>query len=174
MKKFLSVLLACISFVMCIFLGTACSEKPNLDIREAADNLRARDYVVEIDYNQDYLGIKNVIETMLYAEREGSDSTSYVYIVQLESSKAAKYQYEYMKSDAEWKIEKYETSLEYAENILKLYQDDLRSETVKAYEDAIQEYKQNIKEYQQELDCIGYSGKYLWIASSTEVLKDMK
>lgn len=180
MKKILTTFLACISLVTCIFLGAACSAKPTLDIRKAGDNLRARGYEVEIDYDQELefdveeFDIYGKFTSVLYAEREGSDEDYTLYIYEFKTAKAAKYEYEYINNLLEMVRDLAKAQLKYYERFLTLYSADLDADDIEDIEEYIKEVKQELEKYEEKLKGIGRSGKYLWIASHTEVLKDTK
>ncbi len=173
MKKILTVLLACVSLLICVFMGVGCSSvKPQLDLRDAAEALEENGYDVDIEDDMDYGYYDVIIEGYLEAEEEDGDE--WIEIYEFESASIAKAYYKKLKQEYEAYIDRIKAEIRFLKKILKMYDDELKSGEIDDIEDELKEMEEYLEEQEEEWEASGYSGKYVWTASSERALKDTK
>ena len=160
MKKVIKVL-ALILAMSCFMFVFACNktEKPNLDLSEARDNLEDREYDVEY--------IRNSAEmygaVIVYLEAYHYDNEEYIEILEFKSTKLAKSYYEVLKDEQEAEKIYFKAQINFYESLLKYCKDEMKSSEIDEIEDGIKEIKEELKEYEKEI--IGINGKYVWVGT---------
>lgn len=173
MKKILSTILVAVLLVGCVFALASCSpksqgEKPEFDLKKAAENLEDEDYTVSHVDDKDSL--EAYIEERLYAyDKEDYNSIT---IVVFKDSKTAKLYYEKQVKSIQESIDYNEDQIEYYEHILKEYESKLESKEIDGLEDKIKEYKEQIEEYKEDY-CYGIDDCTVWYGSA-DAVKDSK
>lgn len=175
MKKFLTILLACIMLMVCFVAGTACaSVKPEFDLKEAKRVLEKNGYDVDFDDDIDgsdgYYGI--AIERFLDAEEE--DGNEWIEMYEFKSASIAKAYYKVWKKDSEAYIDTCKDEIKLLKKILKRYKDELKSDEIDELEDEIKDWEDELEEEEEMLKASGCSGKMVWKASSERAVKDTK
>ena len=173
MKKILSTVLAVVLIVGCIFTLASCSpksqgEKPELDLKKAAENLEDEDYTVTHVDDKDSLEV--FIEETLYAYDEGHKNS--ITIVVFKDSKSAKFYYEDYVNGMQSEIEEIEAEIEFYEHILKEYESKLDSDEIDEIEDEIKKYKEELEERTEDF-CYGIDDCTVWYGSA-DAVKDSK
>ena len=169
MKKLFMKLISGLLALVCIVSIAGCSS-PKLNIRDAEDALRAKDYEVEIEYEETEIDGLELLEKSLYAER----GDAWIEIYEFKDKKTAKLYYETQKATFDNAVKVAEEWIDFYEYILDEYQDTLSSDEIDDIEDEIKEYKKELEELKEEFECIGINGKYLWCASHKDVIDDAK
>lgn len=179
MKKILTIFLACLSLLMCVFMGAGCSSvKPQLDLKDAAEALEENGYDVELEnyhgYDfEDYFGYYSmVVDKSLWAEDEDGDE--WISIYEFESVSMAKSYYKKYKQECEAYIAEQKAELKFMKKILKEYEDDMKSSEIDNLEDKIKEQEEKLEREKERLKASGCSGKFFWKASSERALRDTK
>lgn len=168
MKKLFRKLVAGIMVLGCVFAMIGCA--PKLNIKDAEDALRAKDYEVEIDYEETEIDGIELLEKSLYAER----GDAWIEIYEFKDKKTAKLYYEVQKTTFDNAVKSAEEWIEFYEYVLDKNRDTLTSSEINEIEDEIKEYKKEIEELKKNFECIGVNGKYLWYASHKDVIDDAK
>lgn len=166
MKKLMKGLLACFFTAVCVF-ATGCSLLFKFD--KAEENLRSHGYTIEIGYENEELEYVAVERYLLAVRGE-----AHIALYEFEKTSTAKALYKYIISEYEIAIEECEAEIEFYEHILKKQEDKLFSNDIREIEDEIKELEMEIADIEKERDCIGRMGKYVWVASNANVIKDMK
>ena len=173
MKKILSTVLAVVLLVGCIFTLASCSpksqgEKPELDLKKAAENLEDEDYTVAHVDDKDSL--EAYIEERLSAYDKDYENT--ITIVVFKDSKTAKLFYENRVKSIQEDIDYIEAQIEFYEHILKEYESKLDSDEIDEIEDDIKEMKEELEEYKEDY-CYGIDDCTVWYGSA-DAVKDSK
>ncbi len=168
MKKILSIILALVTLFALVFTLGACQTygtktKPMLNLRKAESNLEDNGYAVYTDeepLSSDYANEAVVVE--FWAIKKDK----YIRIYEFKSAETAKYFYNYyFKSE----IDGMENELNALEYFLNEYEDYLSKEQRDEIKDEIKETKDYLAEY-----FCGYSGKFVWYATSEDAILDTK
>lgn len=160
MKKVIKVL-ALILAMSCFMFVFACNktEKPLLDLPNARDNLEDREYDVEY--------IRNSAEmygaVIVYLEAYHYDNEEYIEIMGFENKKLAKATYKMIKAEQEAEINNMKEKINWLEQLLKIYSDEMESSVIDEIEDTIKEIKKEIREV--EINIVGIDGYYVWVGT---------
>ena len=167
MKKLFMKIVAGLMALGCLMVVVGCSS-PKLNIDNAEEMLRAKDYEVEMDHNEEFEGIEGVVEKALYAERDDL----WIEIYEFKNKKTAKAVYQALKSECEAEIQAMKAYIELYEHILEEYEDKLNSDEIDELEDSIKEYKDDLEELEEKLEAFGINGTCIWYANDIDVIED--
>lgn len=170
MKKTLKIALALLLAIACVLPLVSCGAKPKLNLEKAEEKLEDNDYRVSLVDDEDDLEYGML--AYLSASAEKGDDT--ITIVKFKTKKLAKLYYKQAKLEIEQEIEALKLQIKIAKYELKKFDKDMDSDAEKYYEDYIEELEDSLKEAKESLDFIGRSGKYVWVATSKDVIKDTK
>ena len=173
MKKILSTILVAVLLVGCVFALASCSpksqgEKPEFDLKKAAENLEDEDYTVTHVDDKDSLDV--YIEERLSAHDKDYENS--ITIVVFKDSKTAKLYYENRIKSMQEDIDYTEAQIEFYEHILKEYESKLKSEEKDEIEDNIKDMKEELEEYKEDY-CYGIDDCTVWYGSA-DAVKDSK
>lgn len=162
MKKTLSLLLALVMIISCMFAITSCGggnqgPKPELDLKDAEDNLEDEDYnVMSYDDPDDISEIG--VEEKLYAIDEDYEE-SLTILVFIDSKTAKKY-YDANIGMIELQKQALEDQLAWYEYVVKNLEDEVDDDDIDNAEDRIESLEDQLKELDEM--CYGISGKTVW------------
>ena len=157
MKKIFSALLALVMLMGAVFMLASCGAKPELDLDEAAKNLEDNGYTIV--YEKD-TGSRAITASLHAYKDDGENEYYYLDILEYENATFAKIEYKKMKSQQDAAIEKLEYALEYYEQYLKSYEDEMDSEEIERFENYIKTTEEEIEVKKESV--IGRSGKFVW------------
>lgn len=161
MKKIIALLLA----TLCIFACCSCAARPAMKLDEAEANLKAKNYIVVYNDNEEILGVK---ATATLSATKGSDQ---LYVTVYATTKLARFAYEMAKLEQDNKIELLEMEIKEAEYTLKKFRDEMTSFEIDRLEDGIEEKKSDLNELKNSV--IGRSGKTFW-KGTKQAIKDSR
>ncbi|MBQ9744153.1 MAG: hypothetical protein IJW19_03420 [Clostridia bacterium] len=181
MKKTLVKILALAVVAVFALSMIACGggPQPNLDLEDAADNLRDNGYLVT--YNDDF-DDPGIVATLNATD----DSYNYIRMIEYKDSTLAKLsleeyemrmetdllEFEYEIKELELEIEQLEHYLdEYADKLSSDEEDDLEDELEDAKDD-LEEAKEELEDYKKENSC-GRSGNIVWYGK-VDAIEDTK
>ncbi len=168
LRKVLVVLLAVATvtaFNSCFSKSPASGGKPELNLKQAQNNLEDNKYEVQQVNGRDL----DVVEA--YALEKGIlavKGDDYICLIEWKTKDAAEKAYDYM-LNCETELLKIKATIEWYEFLLEEYGDDMFSNERTILEDQIKAYKK-----ENENRVYGCSGKYIWIASDESVIEDTK
>ena len=170
MKKTLKLIIALALVLSCVVALVSCGgPKPKLNLKKAEANLEDNGY--EVDFEEYDKGDNPIIRAALYAENEDGD---WIEITKFDTKKLAKLSYKALVLEIENKIDELKLQLKTYKYTLRKFDKDFGSFEIKYLEEMISDTKDQIDALKDSLDCIGRSGKYVWEASSKNVIKDTK
>ena len=145
---------------------TSCAPSPELDLRDAQDNLEDNDYFVTINDNEAYLELNQ--EQMLYAYH-GDDSIT---IIEYKDAKSARLAYEAIKLEYDNGIKEIKLEIKCLEHLLAKYEKELNSDEIDDLEDEIKELNKDLEDAKEER-VFGRFGKFVWMGTA-DAVKDSK
>lgn len=145
---------------------TGCASKPELDLRDAQDNLEDNDYLVTLRDSEEDLDLNE--EQILYAYHKDDSIT----IIEYKDTKSARLAYEAIKLEYETEIEVIELEIKSLEHLLSKYEKELNSDEIDNLEDEIKELNKELEDAKEEY-VFGRSGKFVWMGTA-DAVKDSK
>lgn len=145
---------------------TSCSAQPELDLRDAQDNLEDNDYYVTLTDSDELLELNQ--EQILFASR-GDDSIT---IIEYKDSKSARLAYEAIKFEYETLIKELKLEIKNLEHLLSKYEKELNSHEIDDLEDEIKELNKEMEDAKEEY-FFGRRGKFVWVGSF-DAIEDSK
>lgn len=167
MKKIVKIFSLVLVLIMGVAMFTACSPRPKLDIDKAKENLEAAEYVVYITDEDDYDVVRELYATKL--DLFGIEE--YITIMEFSKAKFAKLEYQKVKAELDMSIEFIEFEIKELELQLK-HDESLDDEDKTDLQEDIARLKEEKEVYESYV--IGRSGKYMWVASSDDIVKATK
>lgn len=158
MKKIISMVLAFVMVLGCVFALTSCfGEEPELDFAVAKANLEKAGYEVRI--NDDPYMINEV--KSLSASYESEDKYYELDIVEYKDTKSAKLALEAQELQVKQGIEALELEIEMLEHAMEEYPNDYSSDEIKEMQDDIKDYQEELAEIEDNW-VAGRSGTIVW------------
>ena len=162
MKKILSLVLALMMLVGGVLALSSCGKvKPNLNFDEAKTKLEAAGYEVSIVDKKESLDPGEAKYFRAYKTGDENTDSQYLYITEYKDKKLAKMYYEEMVTELENSIAAMKAQIEIYERTLKLYQDELDSDTINEINDEIKELNEELVDYEENYT-YGISGTVVW------------
>lgn len=163
MKKILAILLIAVM----MFSMTSCfgkPGKPELDLTYAKKNLKALDYIVGIEDDDDFLE-PGVIEELEADSEDGSES---LYIVTYKNTKYAKIMYKMLKQENEATIKSLKLEIKQLKYVLRKYAKTLDSYTVETLNEELEDLRRELDERQDNY-VFGRKGRFVWYGTPEAV-----
>jgi hypothetical protein len=161
MKKILSLILALVMAVGCVFTLASCGAEPELDIDIAAANLSKSGYNAKVDSKVSTEVVKRLIATF-------GDDEEYLYIWECDSEETAKLMLRECEVMLENEIASLEYDIEYAEEMISEFEEQLSKETINELNKSIEENTEYLEMYKNEM-VYGKSGNKVWFGTAAAV-----
>ena len=162
MKKILSMLLALVMAVGCVFALVSCGDEPELDIDTAAVTLEAADYDVTVNVKPSGAGLVKVLSA------SSKDEEDFLFIWECDSEETAKlmlrqYEVMYQNAIAELKME-----LENAEEMISEFEEELSADMKEYYNGVIVDNTAELEKLENSI-IYGKSGTKVWLGTVAAV-----